>query len=535
MIKSNKIAVLTVTDERDYPNHFWKKPLEESCEKLVWIDLKELYSREGKEKTHKKLLTIFEKEKPDFLFMFDSLYYDLDIPSFFSELNLISPRTKTVFFSGDDDLKHNSVRYLGIYFDYLFVAHNDFKHIYKKDGLKNTLFIAQTKPKKMPPCEKIYDVSFAGTPKADRKELMEFLIDKKINVSLFGYNWDKYPKLKKVYKGVLSSEDYLKSIGQTKINICFSKNMFGVPNMKGRFLEIAVCGGFALVEYSPQLKELFKEGKEIVFFRNKEELIQQIEYYLKHDKKRKEIAKAAYSKIKKHFDFEKKVKNFVKENKNKIPKRKFPKLDYSILEINEKIMNLPKKIILKKLEDKSHVSFLKRKIIKSPFKEYLQTYSLNKTKKQVSCCDYFVSSKSLGDYIQFRYCPFGQGPKKDYRPLLNINQILVTKRFFIENYDLIKKAFDSDFVSFVNNSNTAFVSIPLVKIFKFRKNFFKHREFSKELGLFLFSFHRELNSKRKNYFSFFKYVFSFTKEALFGKSFLISQLLKKLKERKYFF
>ena len=84
--------------------------------------------------------------------------------------------------------------------------------------------------------DKIYDVCFIGTPKADREEMLEYLYKKGINLKIFGYNWDKYPELRGIYGGVLPPEDYQKTIAQTKINLCFSKNVFGAPGMKGRFL-----------------------------------------------------------------------------------------------------------------------------------------------------------------------------------------------------------------------------------------------------------------------------------------------------------
>ena len=69
-----KIMVITVTDSRNYPNHFWEKPLRESCKELIWINLQDLYFKNGKKETEKILLERLDIEKPDFLFMFDSLY-----------------------------------------------------------------------------------------------------------------------------------------------------------------------------------------------------------------------------------------------------------------------------------------------------------------------------------------------------------------------------------------------------------------------------------------------------------------------------
>jgi len=191
-------------------------------------------------------------------------------------------------------------------------------------------------------------------------------------------------------------------------------------------------------------------------------------------------------------------------------------------------MNLTKSQLLRKIEDFEYISFSKGKIKKSFFKDKLQTYSLKKNKKDISCCDYFINSKILGDYAMFRYCPSGYTPKKKIEPFLNINQILITKKFFYKNVDLIINAYHTGKVNFTNEKNTTFVSIPLVSISNFRKEFFNNPEFSDELGFFLFSGHRELYSRRKNPFKFLTYFFFLTKEGLFGRKFIFDHLKRKL-------
>ena len=92
MILPQKIIVITVTDQRNYPNHFWEKPLRDSCKELIWINLQDLYFNYGREETERLLLKRLEAEKPDFLFMFDSLYYDLDLPIMLTNLRQFLPK-----------------------------------------------------------------------------------------------------------------------------------------------------------------------------------------------------------------------------------------------------------------------------------------------------------------------------------------------------------------------------------------------------------------------------------------------------------
>lgn len=525
-MKETKIMVVTVTDSKNYPNHFWQGVLNDNCERLIWFDLKESYFNKGKKKTEEKLINLFSDERPDFLFIFDSLYYDLDLPILLTKLKFISPKTKTVFFSGDDDLLFDSVRYLGVFFDYLMVAQNDYVQLYKKDNLKNIIFITQVSPSTIAKnSTKIYDVSFIGTPKADRKEIIEYLHKNGVRVALFGSsNWTKYPSLKKIYLGPLPAEDYLKTVNQTKINICLSKNMLGIPHMKGRFMEYAECFAFSLVEDNPQLRKLFQEGKEIIFFKSKEELLEKVKYYLKNEKERQRIAIAAHRRYKRDYDFEKSISKFIRRNIGQTIKKTVPQIKFSIADIDESIINLPKKEILEMIKDKEYISFSKGQVTKSFYKNYLQVYSLQKNKKQISCCDYFIHSRLLGDYARFRFCPFGLVPGKIYQPLLDINQIVVTKEYFLKNFEMLVQSYKSGNLLFVNRDNSTFVSLPLVSISNFRKGFFNNPEFAQELGLFLYSLHRELYSRRKKPILFAIYLAGILKECLSGKKFIFNQL-----------
>src|SRR3989344_1436635 len=370
----NKIMVVTVTDYRNYPDSFWKPLLKKNCKNLIWFDLKKSYFNKGKNKTQETILKIVKMEKPDYLFMFDSLYYDLDIIDLMTRFEKLSPQTRKFLFSGDDDMRFNSVRYLALFFDYVIITQNDFIKNYKNDGLKNIIFyisLISNKEVKISP-EKKYDVSFVGTAKADRNEIIEYLHKNGVKIALLRTNWENYPELKEVHVKDFLSKDYFKIIDQTRINLCLSKNMMNIPHLKGKFFEVSERKAFCLVEYSPQLAELFKEGKEIIFFKTREELLKKIDYYLKHEKEREKIAQNAYKKVKSNFDSEKEFKKIITETMKKNKTLKKFEINPSVIDINKKNMGLPKEDIIKKIKDYNYVSFSKGKIQKSEFKDYLQ-------------------------------------------------------------------------------------------------------------------------------------------------------------------
>lgn len=59
-----------------------------------------------------------------------------------------------------------------------------------------------------------------------------------------------------------------------------------------RAFEVAGAGGFQLVDWRPGLAQLFEDGKELVSFVGMGDLKEKIDYYLAHEEKRMEIARA---------------------------------------------------------------------------------------------------------------------------------------------------------------------------------------------------------------------------------------------------
>ena len=63
------------------------------------------------------------------------------------------------------------------------------------------------------------------------------------------------------------------------------------------------AGGFLLSNYQNELARYFEEGKEMVMYYDRQDLINKINYYLEHDEERIEIAKAGQKKILENFDY----------------------------------------------------------------------------------------------------------------------------------------------------------------------------------------------------------------------------------------
>ena len=138
------------------------------------------------------------------------------------------------------------------------------------------------------------DCIFIGHYEDDgRAECLEELILNDVNVKLFGpYNglkksgWDipiaKSKLLTRLLPvSYLQGHDYARAISSVPIALCFLSKL-NKDTYTRRCFEIPAIGAALFSEYSDDLATLFIDGKEAVFFKNKEELVVKVKYYLSH-------------------------------------------------------------------------------------------------------------------------------------------------------------------------------------------------------------------------------------------------------------
>jgi len=469
-----KSIIFSVWDCEDRNNdaYNWYSLFRRLFKKSILFDFRAKKHKMGYENMKKLFFNILKNEKPSFVIFSPVIFGELELYDL-KKIKLISPKTRTIVLFGDDDVGFETLsRYVALFFDYVLIAQLNYLKKYFKEKIKNVYTItgADLEKYKPLPLNKKYDVTFIGTVKSDRIDLLRFLIRNKIYVNIFGHGWYDYPEFRDNYKGVLSSEDYVKVINQSKIVLSFSKNHLGKPHFKGRIFEVGACKTFQLIDYFNEYSNLFKEGSEIIMFKNKNDLLKKIKYYLNNEDERERIANNCYKSIVKKFNSKKILLSFFKKillEKNF--HKDLPKLNKTVVSISREDLNDYKKLN-EKTKKADYIEFITSEGKYLPYKSFLQAYSLDLLKKQISCCSYYVYSKKIGSYLAFNpEFVLINNNYKDFNKLLNINQLMVTKNFFFENLDKIKKAFDTGFIDFVKKKNSVIISIPLVRLEKFNK------------------------------------------------------------------
>jgi spore maturation protein CgeB len=143
-------------------------------------------------------------------------------------------------------------------------------------------------------------VSFVGAGYHNRRCMFLHLSD--LPLRIWGTEWPNsapYDRLVAEGGRRVTPDEYVRIFNATTINL----NLHSSPERDGvdpggdfvnpRTFELAATGAFQLVDARLHLGEVFEIGKEIIVFRNVEELRHQINYFLEHPYERKEIAERA--------------------------------------------------------------------------------------------------------------------------------------------------------------------------------------------------------------------------------------------------
>jgi spore maturation protein CgeB len=183
---------------------------------------------------------------------------------------------------------------------------------------------------------KKYEVTFIGQAYGDRPAYIKYLLEKGIDVHVWGPKWHHYSldtqswgrfrawieRLHGITKmlqnfrlvdarprirlpacrigGILSDQEMVKMYSRSRINLGFSscgdthRTGERIIQIRLRDFEIPMSGGFYMVEYIEELQEFFEIGKEIVCYTGPEDLVEKIKYYLREEEARERIRKAGY-------------------------------------------------------------------------------------------------------------------------------------------------------------------------------------------------------------------------------------------------
>ena len=290
------------------------------------INYADYFKKQGPIALEKKIMENISTNNIDiiFVFIFDN-NFEIS-PDFYNSLR---DKCRIVFWLFDDEfLQQTFTRYYAQTADAVIMTDYLGRSYYEKLDIPTVLYFSSY-PKKdyfHIETEKKFDVTFIGDVRDERKSYIDFLKNKGVKVNIFGRGSERGP---------VSMEEMNLIFNKSKINLNFTAiqiipwikefdplTVKRAKQNKGRPIEIALTKSFCLSEYAPALPYLFKSGDEIDSFRDKEELFEKVNFYLKNDPARERIAANAYKRALSEYESDIYIKKVLRETFEKIENNK---------------------------------------------------------------------------------------------------------------------------------------------------------------------------------------------------------------------
>lgn len=145
--------------------------------------------------------------------------------------------------------------------------------------------------------------------------LTRWLTEKEnIKLNLWGLDWDELEEFKDYSKGYAKAGEELSKIYQAS-KICIGSHHSA--SLVSRTTEIIFSRAFMLKNEIPNsvdeapCEKFFDVGKDIIVYKNRDDLYKKIDYYLEHEEERRAVAQRAYKKAKKFLTYRSLIKNLV--------------------------------------------------------------------------------------------------------------------------------------------------------------------------------------------------------------------------------
>lgn len=269
------------------------------------------------QKIQMDILKVVKSEAPDFVFIYRGTHVTP------ATVQALQQQTTVVVYNNDDPFSSKQPRYYWRHFvnslkfsDIALAYRHHNQEDFKKSGatrvglLRSWFIVGKDKPMPSDQIEFQNDVVFIGHYENDEREkLLEYLLENNIKLRIYGPDWNNQiekcgPLLRmqlptKALRGV----DYNKMISTSKISLCLLSKL-NRDTYTRRCFEIPAMKGLLLAEYTEDLAQMFDENREIVLFKNKEDLLQKIRYYLENENERLKVVEGGYKAV-----FEKKHDN----------------------------------------------------------------------------------------------------------------------------------------------------------------------------------------------------------------------------------
>ena len=176
-----------------------------------------------------------------------------------------------------------------------------------------------------------YSVTFVGSAYGNRKEWIEKLRERGIDVQCFGHGWPAGPvaatDLPRIYRESVLTLNFGDSGLQLRGLLPYHSRQ-----IKARVFEVPGAGGCLLTEPAQHLEEYFRIGEEIIVFEGVDELVERIRYFLAHPEQRDAVACRGFERVSKEHTYDRRFDDLLGELARRVTWRPSRSIDWPVFE-----------------------------------------------------------------------------------------------------------------------------------------------------------------------------------------------------------
>lgn len=256
---------------------------------------------------NRSLISRVKSKKPDYLFIIKGLHIENETIEEIKKQNVITINWFQDLLEFMPWLKKH-----GKVYDYLFTPDPLMKRELKKNDITSYLLPLASQPdENINNEQKIYDVVFSGQYTKRREKLFKKLSTLNNKFIIWGFPQWKKSSLSKHYQGFIPTVDeMLNRFRKSKIivNIQTAEDKYPSEVVSLRAFEATGVGSFLLNWRHKDIDTFWKDGREIVNFKDSDDLVSKTKYYLNNNKKREKIAYNGWLRTKKQHTWKRRFK-----------------------------------------------------------------------------------------------------------------------------------------------------------------------------------------------------------------------------------
>lgn len=143
------------------------------------------------------------------------------------------------------------------------------------------------------------DIIFVGNRNLKRERIVQYLRNNKINVECYGPGWEHES---------IFLEKLVARYKKSKIILNITRTKIGFSD---RVVHALGLGSFVITDYCRDIEKFFQKGVHLEWFKDLEDLLKVIKFYLKNDERRQEIAEQGSKYVHENYTWQKYFKRFL--------------------------------------------------------------------------------------------------------------------------------------------------------------------------------------------------------------------------------